>query len=281
MTEQEWLIQEAGLTQEEWNAYVALGTTNKLLAAIKKSLGLSTQALADKVAAENERLAFEKRYNDEYLPEMRKVTQDALSATARATAAEATLKQAREYGIVPPEPAGGAGGAGGAQDPPRAGGSPQPNDFDQRFNDFSRQQANAVTKLNDINAEHFKLFGTPLPNSQALVDEVQRQRTLGHKNFSLEQAWEQAYKVADKRQEIAAAARKKELDEGIAAALKVEREKNSSHPGLRTGQPSRFATYNPADATTQKPWQVPAGQRRAAMQPWRDKAVQKVRESAA
>ena len=95
MTELEFLKAESGLTDDEWKAMEAVSGSAKILTAIKKAMGLSDQALKDKVSAENERLAFEKRYNDEFVPEMRKVTTDALSATARAAAAEGATRSRR------------------------------------------------------------------------------------------------------------------------------------------------------------------------------------------
>jgi hypothetical protein len=275
MTELEWLKKESGLTDEEWKAYEALGTTGKLLAAVKKTLGLSEQAIADKTAAENERLALEARYQNEFVPEMQKVTKDALSATARAAAAEAQLKQAREYGVVP-EPV--APVVDPNAPPVRAPGSPDPNAVTRDdFGRFSQSQSHVIITLNDLNAEHFKLFKEPLGDTQSLVDEVQRQRTLGHKDFTLKQAWEAKFNVPAKRQEILAAERKVETDAAVQAALREDRQKRGANPNMVTGQPSRFSTYNPADANAGKePWKVPAGQRKAANQPWREKATQKI-----
>lgn len=281
MTELEWLLKESGITAEEWKAYEAIGQTSKLLGAIKKALGLSEQAIKDKVEAENARLAFEKRYNDEFVPEMRKVTQDALRAQGEAAAMKARLDKAREYGIVPDdEPARPAAG-GGAAEPPRAPGSPAPTGITQdAFDNFSRSQSNTIIALNDLNAEHFRLFGAPLGNTQELVEEVNRQRTLGHKNYTLRNAWETKHNVEAKRAEIAAAARKKETDEAVAAALKAEREKQGANPNVRAGATSRFSTYKPSDAAGTEPWKLPrqVGERN---RPWREKAVAKVREAMA
>ena len=169
MTEIEWLKQESGMTDEEWTAMSALGGSGKLLTGIKKALGLSEQALADKVAAENERLSLEKRYQEEMIPELQRVTQDALRARGEAARMAEQLKTARQYGIVPDEPP--------VPEPVRAPGSPDPNQLTRDdLSRFTQQQSNTLITLNDLNAEHFKLFGTPLPNTQELVNEVNRQR---------------------------------------------------------------------------------------------------------
>ena len=147
------------------------------------------------------------------------------------------------------------------------------------LNRFSQAHASTIITLQDLNAEHFKLFGSPLGNTQELVDEVQRQRTLGNKNFSLKQAWETKHNVEAKRGEIAAASQKKHDDEIRAAAIKEEREKNGANPNLRSGQASKFSTYKSSDAT-KEPWKAPR-LKSQANKPWRDNAIQKVREFAA
>jgi len=279
MTELEWLKQESGLTDEEIKGLEAVGGFAKLRTGLMKVLGLSEQALKDKVEAENQRLSFEKRYNDEFVPEMRKVTQDALRAQAEAAAANAKLAKAREYGIVPEDTTPAAPPAD-PNAPPRAPGSPDPNLITRDdFGRFSQSQSNVIITLNDLNAEHFKLFGTPLGETQALVDEATRQRTLGNKNYSLKQAWEAKYNVQAKRDEIAKAERQKEIDAAVAADRKAQAEKNGANPNMRSGRPSKFATYQQSDAT-KEPWKAPR-QKSQSNKPWRDKALAVVREFAA
>jgi hypothetical protein len=271
MTELEWLKQESGLADEEWTAMAALGGSAKLLTGIKKALGLSEQALKDKVAAENQRIEFENRYNNEFVPEMRKVTTDALRATGEAARLKAELDQARQYGIVP-EPE-----TKTPVEPPRAPGSPDPNAISRDdFGRFSQQQASTIITLQDLNAEHFKLFGQPLGNTQALVDEVQRQRTLGNKDFTIKKAWETTHNVEAKRQEIQKAERQKEIDAAVSAARKEDREKAGANPHLRTGQQSRFSKYSPTDSS-KEPWKAPRSVNERNRN-WRQEAVSKVRE---
>lgn len=278
MTEIEWLSQEAGLTSEELKAFEAVGGFAKLRTSLMKAIGMSEQALKDKVEAENARLAFEKRYNEEFIPEMRKVTTESIRAQGDLASARAKLKAAQEYGIVPedevPKPAAG--------DPPRAPGSPSPDSVSRDdFGRFSDAQSRTIITLNDLNAEHFKLFGSPLGNSQELVDEVRRQRTLGNKDYSLKQAWETKNNVPAKREELAKADQQKLIDTAVAAARKEDREKNGSNPNLRTGVTSRFSTYKASDATGGKePWKA-SHSINERNKPWREKAVSKLREHVA
>lgn len=274
MTELEFLKQESGLTDDEWKAMEAISGSGKILSAVKKAMGLSEQAIKDKVAAENARLDFEKRYNDEFIPEMRKVTQDSLRAQGDLAAAQARLKAAQEYGIVPEPPA--------VADPPRAPGSPDPNTLTREdLNRFSTAQSSTLIALNDLNAEHFRLFGSPLGNTQELVDEVTKQRTLGNKAYTLKQAWETKHDVPAKRAELTKVERQKEIDAAVAADRKVQAEKNSANPNVRSGVPSRFSSYKPTDAAGGKePWKAPHSINERN-RPWREKAVSKVREAMA
>jgi len=278
MNELEWLKQESGLTDEELKGLEAVGGFAKLRTGLMKVLGLSEQALKDKTEAENARLDFEKRYQDEFIPEMRKVTQDSLKAQGEAARAQAALKAAREYGIVPDDVA----PPPGVVDPPRAPGSPDPNSLSREdLTRFSQSQSNTLIALNDLNAEHFKLFGSPLGNTQELVDEVTRQRTLGNKSYSLKQAWETKNNVAAKREEIAAAAQTKHDDTIRAEERKKIAEAGGTNPNLRSGVQSRFSTYKATDAAGAKePWKA-SHSAKERNRSWRENAVNKVREAMA
>ena len=273
MTELEWLKEKSGLTEDELKAFEGSVGSTKFVAMLQKMIGENEAAIKAKEEAERTRLDFEKRYNEEFVPEMRRVTQDALAAKGEAARIKAQLEQAKQYGIVldddkPQNP---------QQDPPRAPGSPDPNVISREdFNRFSQSQANTILALQDLNAKHFKLYGEPLGDTEALVAEVQKQRTLGNRDYSLEKAWETKYNVAAKRDELAKASRQKEIDEAVAAARKADAEARGSNPHLRMGQTSRFSTYKPTDSTGE-PWKAPRSINERN-RPWREKAVQKVRE---
>lgn len=272
MTELEWLKQESGLTDEEIKGLEVVGGFAKLRTGLMKVLGLSEQALKDKTEAENARISFEQRYNNEFVPEMRKVTQDAVRAQGEAARMKAQLEKAKEYGIVPEDPT--------PVDPPRAPGSPAPNSVSQEdFARLDRAQTGLQIELQDLNAEHFRLFGQPLGNTRELADEVQRQRTLGNRGFTIRQAWETKNNVSAKREEIQKADRQKEIDTAVAAARKEDREKQSANPHTRTGQPSRFSNYKPTDST-KEPWKAPRSINERNRD-WRQKAVSKIREHVA
>lgn len=271
MTELEWLKQESGMTDEELAAMETVAGAGKFKAFLVKAVAANTQAASEKAAAEQARIDLETRYQNEFIPEMRKVTQDSLRAQAEAAAARAQLDKAREYGIVPDAP------PAAVVEPPRAPGSPDPNMMSRDdFNRFSQSQSNTLIALNDLNAEHFRLFGQPLGNTQELVDETTRQRTLGNKNFTLKQAWETKHNVASKREELTKAERQKEIDAAIAADRKLQAEKGGSNPNLRSGVTSRFSTYKATDAG-KEPWKA-SRSTHERNRGWRENAVNKVRE---
>jgi hypothetical protein len=275
MTELEWLKQQSGYTDEELKNFESIMGNAKFTSMLIKLQSAVSTAESARAKAEQDRLDWENNYQEKVLPELRTVTQDSLTAKGEAARLKAQLEQARQYGIVPDEP-----DAAAQVDPPRASGSPDPNAFTREdFARFSQAQSTAVTALNDLNAEHFKLYGSPLPNSQELVDETVRQRKLGHTNFTLRNAWEQKFDVPKKREEIAAAAEQKKIDAAVSEALKSDREKHGANPNTRSGQPSRFATYKASDAggNNAEPWKTPrSGMKSVMRQPWRKESAAKI-----
>lgn len=278
MTELEWLKQQSGLTDDELKAMEAVAGHAKFVGMLQKIMISNETANKEKQDAEQMRLDYERRHETEVLPEIRKVIEGSLRAQGEAARMKAQLDLARQYSIVPPQDP--APAADPNAPPVRAPGSPDPN-FATRddFGRFTQNIAGDVIALNDINAEHFKLFGAPMGDSQALVDEMRRQRTLGNKAFSLKQAWEAKYEVSKKREEIKVAGQKKHDDEVRASAVKEERERNGANPNVRSGVPSRFSTYKPSDAG-KEPWKAPQSKGHANRN-WREAATAKVREAVA
>lgn len=277
MTELDWLKQESGLTDDELKAWETTLGDAKFKTFLTKIMKANEAEGAARKKAETELQQFTQRYENEFVPAMRQVTQDSLKKEGEAAALRAELAKAREYGIVPEDDK-----KDGKKEVPRAPGSPDPNLVSRDdFGRFSAAQANTVVALQNLSAEHFALFGSPLGGVDELVTEVNRQHTLGNKSFTLKNAWETKHNVAAKRQEVQAAAQKKHDDEIRAAAIREEREKNGANPNLRSGRTSRFSTYKSSDAQgDKKPWQSPRGARERNT-PWRENARVKLREATA
>lgn len=274
MTELEWLKQESGLSDEEMKAMEGIAGHTKFVGMLQKMIATNEQSTQAKTAAEQARIDLENRYQNEFLPEMRKVTQDSIRAQGDLAATRAKLEKAKEYGIVPEDPA--------PVDPPRAPGSPNADGLSRAdFDNFRGAQSRTIIAVNDLNADHFRLFGSPLPDTQGLVDEVARQHTLGNKAFTLKQAWETKHNVAAKREEITKAEQLKH-DDGIRAEERKKiAEAGGSNPNVRSGVQSRFSSYKPTDAASGKePWKA-SHSINERNRPWREKAVSKVREAMA
>jgi hypothetical protein len=274
MTELEWLKQESGLTDDELKTYETILGDNKFKSMLKKVIDANASLTAAKAKAEGELEQFTTRYNSEFVPALRDVTQQAIDSDAKRAAAEAKLAKAKELGIVlGDEP---------VKEAPRAPGSPDPNMVTRDdFGQFQNRQANTLMALQDLNAEHFGLFNAPLGGTQELVNEVNRQHLLGNKGFTLKNAWEQKYNVSAKRTEVAAAAKAKEVSDLKAQWTKEERERSGANPHMRRGQPSRYDRYKTAEATDKvKPWQSSHSSRERNTD-WRNQALSKVREAQA
>lgn len=279
MTELEWLKQESGLTDDELKTYETILGDAKFKGMLKKVIEANTALTAAKTKAEGELEQFTSRYNSEFVPALRDAAQQAIDADAKRAAAEAKLAKAKELGIViEDKPAAQPNDA-----PPRAPGSPDPNAVTRDdFGRFQTAQSNTIMALQDLNKDHFDLFGSPLGGTQELVADVQRQHLLGNKGFTLKNAWETKYNVVAKRQEVAAAAQKKHDDEIRAAAIKEERERTGANPHTRRGQPSRYDKYKTSDAGKDavKPWQSSHSAKERNTD-WRNQALARVRESQA
>ena len=277
MTELEWLKQESGLTDDELKTYETILGNGKFQAMLKKVISANEAITTERDTAKGELEQFTTRYNNEFVPAMRTTAQEALAKEGELASLRAKLAKAKEFGIVLED-------EGTAKvEPPRAPGSPDPNgltraDLDQ----FSHRQSNTLIALQNLNAEHFELFGKPLGGTDELVAEAERQRLLGNKNFSLRNAWEAKHNVAAKRTEIQAAARQKEIDAAIAADRKVQAERHGSNPHVRSGQTSRYDKYKASDSSAdgKKPWQAEHGHRQRN-ESWRGVALEKVRAGSA
>jgi len=277
MTELEWLKQESGLTDDELKTYETILGDGKFKAMLKKVITSNDTLSAAKKTAETELEQFTQRYNSEFVPAMRDVTNQAITREGEVASLKAKLAKAKEFGLaIDDEP------AKTAVEPPRAPGSPDPNMLTREdLNRFSSAQSNTILALQDLNAEHFSLFGAPLGNTQELVAETERQRLLGNKSYTLKTAWEAKNNVAAKRAEIQATQQKKVIDDAIAADRKVQAERQGSNPYVRSAQVSRYDRYKASDAgqDSTKPWQAPRSSRERNTN-WREAALKAVRQAA-
>src|SRR6185437_15959804 len=101
MTELEWLKQESGLTDDELKAWEATLGDAKFKTFLNKIMKANETEGAARKKAESELQQFTQRYENEFVPAMRQVTQDSLKKEGEVAALAAQLAKAKEYGIVP------------------------------------------------------------------------------------------------------------------------------------------------------------------------------------
>ena len=255
------------LTPEQVKGLESLYADQNLGTALKGVVEAREQA--KKLAAETEakKKEFEDLYTGQFLPEMQKLTKEAVDAKAEAAAMKARLQAAETYALVDPEiktsPA----------KPNEVPGSPAPSFDTGKFQD---DVARTMLMIQDLSGKHQKLFGEPLVNSQALAEKFNNERKLG-RNVTLEQVWRNEYKVAEKEAEVAAA-RQKEHDEKVKKeALSEYMKEHGSNPVLRSPRASRHSTYSDGPGN-EKPWQS-SRMRNAANAGWREFAVRKLEEA--
>ena len=100
MNELEWLKQQSGLTDEELKQYEAVLGDGKFKSMLKKLADANVSTEAARKKAETELEQFTNRYNNEFVPAMRDVTQQSIAAAGEAAALKAKLDKAKEFGIV-------------------------------------------------------------------------------------------------------------------------------------------------------------------------------------
>ena len=181
MTELEWLKQESGLTDDELKTYETILGDGKFKAMLKKVITSNDSLAAAKKTAETELEQFTTRYNSEFVPAMRDVTQQAITREGEVASLKAKLAKAKEFGLaIDDEP------AKAAVEPPRAPGSPDPNVLTREdLSRFSQQPIEYHPCVAGLERRALLAFGAPLGNTQELVAETERQRLLGNKNYTL------------------------------------------------------------------------------------------------
>lgn len=230
-----------------------------------KALELESER-AETEAAEKSRLQGEldsdlKWYQEQAAPALKKATDEALSAKGEAAKYRAQLEAAQEMGLLKiagQEGANGMKSAGtdtnspgsttGAIQDPATGQFISRDSLGNELAPYLNQVGDVVAMAADIPLDHRDLFGAPLPGGMAgLRKEYNDARTANRFRGSLMEYWENKYKVADKRAEVSAATRQKEMDEYADAKLKEERAKwisENSNPMTRPPVSSRSPFTN-------------------------------------
>jgi hypothetical protein len=193
----------------------AFGGAERLAKAFETPIRQMEEAQTARTAAENSRTEMETWYQNEIIPKISTVYQDAINTRTRNAALEERLKAAKEYGFlsdnqpvsagtVPGVPAGqpvpGSPGPSGFPSSTAGPGAPPPLDSRYVSSEVFVREVNGVPamlgRLTKMSNEHFSLFGSPLLDVDTLIDEAQKQKK------NVVQIWEAKYKVPEKRLEI-------------------------------------------------------------------------------
>ena len=217
-------------------------------------------------------------YKTQAAPALKKATDDAVQAKADKAAAEAKLKAMQDYGLAKV----GEQADGKPVIDPNAVVAVDPNTGkyitrEQLDADLAQRMGmvgEVVTMAADIPLDHRDLFGAPLPGGMSgLRREFNEAQKNNRFRGSLMDFWEQKYKVADKRAEVATLAHQKELDAYAADKVKARETELISQYGNPMTRPlttSRSPFTNRGSAITGQSGAKPgeSGAPTERKQPW-------------
>jgi len=269
MTWQEYLKTQGYSDAEITNMATTFGS-DKMAKAFETPMRAQAEAEKALADAKHESEEFQAFYQNEVLPKVSTVYQDAINARTRAAALEARLSAAKEFGFlsdpkvvdgvvpgvgaIPPNPVPGSPGAPASTS--TSTGTSTGDTIDSRyvssqmFTEQVERIPDMLAALTDISNQHFALFGSPLPDIQDLVKQAKDSKG----KINVRSAWEQKYKVPDKRAEIEKA-RQEAHDKEVAdaAVRKYASEHNMPHlaPGRQSIAPA-FSSRSTDEA--RQPW---------------------------
>lgn len=207
MTTAEYL-KSIGMSDEEIIALTKAFPADKLAKAFEAPLKAKADAEALAAKYKTDLEDFENKYQTEILPEISKTYKDAINYRTQAEALKARLVAAKEYGFlsddaaIPGSPAPGTPANPGTPAAPAPG---TPAALDPRYVEATAFSTavdsipDMLGRLSKMSNEHFHLFGSPLLDIDELV--TASKATKGKK--SVYDLWDEKYKVADKRKELA------------------------------------------------------------------------------
>lgn len=249
-------LKEQGYTDEEISNMEKTFGAEKMAKAFEAPMAAAKKAAEDALAAKTSLEEWETKYQTEILPEISKTYKDAINYRTEAEGLKARLAAAKEYGFLADDTVVNKSDDKNkkvAADTNKVPGSPeldpryvQASDFTKAVNDIP----DMLGRLTKMSNEHFSLFGSPLLDVDELINESKKS---GGKK-SVYDIWDQKYKVADKRKELA---EKKQADHDKSIADAAVQKYLSEHgqPFTRPAMPSiatRFVSASKEDA--RKPW---------------------------
>lgn len=242
MTYEEYLT-SLGASEEDLKVL----NTPKIRAGWEKVEAERTAAEQRAVKAEEDRIAYDKWYNEQAMPAYQKALQDAAEARGEAAKERARLKAMQESGL--------AAVAAEPETPPATPTSSGVITSDSlkeyvRADDFLKayeSTGDAIATASEIMQDHRELFGTKVPMKE-LLDEARRAKK------PVREVWEQKYNVSGKRQEIEAKA-KADYEAKIRSEERQKVLSEVGNPETRPLMPSRNPfTSKPVGDANAAPW---------------------------
>ncbi len=254
-TYQEYLT-ECGATAEE----IVVLATPKAIAAYNKIQADTEKLRTDALAAAEQEFNTKNQewWQNEYQPGIESRDAKLLKLEGENAQIKATLAEAKRLGLTQvaidaghePDAAAIAAAAAAKNNPP--GFNPKEyvsaTDFQSAFD----RTGEAIATAQTLFAEHHALFGS-FPTD---MEDMRKAAVASRGQKNIRQVWEEKYKVADKRKELAAADQKKH-DDKIAAETEARiRAEYSANPSLGIPRPSRnsFTTRPVDDKAKEKLW---------------------------
>lgn len=242
-TYQEYLT-ENGATPEE---ITVLATPKAISAYNKMASDFDTEREAAVAATRTElETANDEWWKNELQPGLTSRDTQILQLSGEAARLRATLEQAKKLGLTQ------VAIDSGVVEPPANAGGNSPAGFDPKkfvsaedFQSAFDRTGEAIAQAQTLFAEHHALFGS-FPTD---IEDMRKAAVASRGQKNIRQVWEEKYKVADKRSEIAAA-KQKAHDDAIRAETRtaVTQELAGANPGLRQPVISRHSlTPRPED----------------------------------
>jgi hypothetical protein len=254
MPKLEDVLKSQGYSDEDIKALGPLLTDTKFRGAVEKVAGTAeeSQAKADKL--EKDLGVWAEWHQKTAQPAIESAMTNEQNARAEAASLREKFKTLQDQGLITLAQQAGEPTVPQPQNP-----GPSLGDFDPKKHKlvteddvlrFADMEGDAIAAAQDIASQHYELFGTRLPSFREL-----RKESVAAKK-SIDQYWQEKFKVSERRAEIDA----KNRADAEAKVRADERSKVISelaNPMTRPPSSSRapFARRGPGSETAQQPWQ--------------------------
>lgn len=253
----EEILRENGFTDEQIKTL-----DSKAIAAFNTIAAEASEALRK---ADETNVTINKRWEEEYVPQINQVYSAVEAAKADAAYWKTIAEGAKANGFVVPEttPGGTPTATPAAPVVPGRDASGKFQPADQPRYMTQAEAYDALTNAMYITTEYQRLFGTPIPEDISTIVNEATARKIPTRQYA-----EEKYGFAKKREEIATAKTEAEINKRVDEKYKAReqelQEKYGSNPNLRPAVTSRFSNVREFNKDTSHPGSMTPAQRHAA-----------------